>query len=161
MSRRLKSSSVISGSHRNLQWRFTQLEPRLMLAADAGVAVCQADTATTTTHAQATQVSSPEHLVIIDSGIDDASALMNSVPADAEVVLLDRNSCGIEQITDAIASHKGLKSIHLLSHGSEGKLQMGNQTLSAENLETYRSQIHLRLRCCQRQTRHLVFSSTC
>ncbi|KAA1260984.1 Soluble aldose sugar dehydrogenase YliI precursor [Rubripirellula obstinata] len=115
-----------------------------MLAADAGAAVSHADTASIAMDAAATNATkdvSTQHLVIIDAGIEDASELMKSVPADAEILLVNGNENGVDQITAAIASHQGLKSIHLLSHGTEGQLNIGNQKLSSENLEAYRGQI--------------------
>ncbi|MGB7325301.1 MAG: DUF4347 domain-containing protein [Rubripirellula sp.] len=121
-----------------------ELEPRLMLAADAAVAVCHAgggEVAAPSPTGGQTDASSSQHLVIIDSGVEDVAALLEAVPADASIVMIDQAESGVDQITAAIASHQGLKSIHLLSHGSEGKLQLGNETLSSANLGQYQNQI--------------------
>ncbi len=141
------------------QWLVSALEPRMMLAGDAGVAVAGAAVAgAAVAGASASQVASPAEiattaesttlastatqLVIVDSGVEDAAPLMASVPAGAQIVLLDSSKNGVEQITSILKSHHEVQSIHLLCHGSEGLLKIGNQSLSNENLNDFRTSIN-------------------
>ena len=48
---------------------------------------------------------------------------------------------GLEQITVALASRSGINSIHIISHGSPGSLQLGATKLSLTNLRTYAKQL--------------------
>lgn len=123
----------------------TELEPRLLLAGDAGAAVAEVATPTADT-AQAAPASSraaasPTDLVIVDAGVDDLATLVDAIPAGAEIVMIDADQNGIEQITGILASHQNLRSVHLLCHGSEGMLALGNQSITEDDLVHHQASI--------------------
>ncbi|MFS8119799.1 MAG: DUF4347 domain-containing protein, partial [Microcoleus sp.] len=84
-------------------------------------------------------------LVFIDSGVEDYESIAAGVLPGQQVVILDRSKNGIEQITSKIenyASTNGaIDSVHIISHGSSGSMQLGNTALGSENIDQYKSQL--------------------
>lgn len=80
--------------------------------------------------------------VVVDSTVSDYQSLVNSISPEANVLVLDRERDGIEQITQALTGVKTVKSLHILSHGDSGALRLGSTTLNWQNLDRYTS--HLR-----------------
>lgn len=80
-------------------------------------------------------------LVFIDAAIDDYSNLRRSVKPETEVLLLNPNQDGVTQISTVLAERTNIGSVHIVSHGSPGSLQLGNTKLSLDTLEQYRSQL--------------------
>ena len=82
-------------------------------------------------------------LVFIDTQVDNYQKLFNDILAQGdddrniEVVLLDNSRNGVDQISETLANYQGLDAIHIISHGSEGSIQLGNTTLNSDNLGTY------------------------
>ncbi|HTM55323.1 MAG TPA: DUF4347 domain-containing protein, partial [Pirellulales bacterium] len=58
-----------------------------------------------------------------------------------DVVLLDRSRDGVEQISQALATRSDLDAVHLISHGTEGAIQLGSIWLSNDNLPAYSATI--------------------
>ena len=50
------------------------------------------------------------------------------------VHILDENENGVEQISEILAEYSGLDAVHLVSHGSDSGLQIGNTWLDSESL---------------------------
>jgi hypothetical protein len=80
-------------------------------------------------------------LVVIDSAVNDYQSLVNGINADAEVIVLDPSQDGVEQITQTLAGRNEVKSIHILSHGGPGTIQLGSTHLSWKTLSDYAAQI--------------------
>ena len=53
---------------------------------------------------------------------------------DIEVVLLDANKDGVKQISQALAKRSDISAVHLVSHGSDGAVQLGSSTLDFDSL---------------------------
>lgn len=51
-----------------------------------------------------------------------------------KVVILQPNDNGIEQITKVIKKYPQISSIHIVSHGSPGCLELGNSQLNIESI---------------------------
>ena len=77
-------------------------------------------------------------IVFVDSAVEDWQSLAAGVKPGMEVVLVDRAKDGIAQIAEALESRKGIESVHIISHGESGSLQLGKTSLNSDNLETYR-----------------------
>ena len=82
-------------------------------------------------------------IVFIDSGLDDYQTLADGVHPGAEIIILDKNGNGVEQITtklQTIAAAGGtVDQVHIFSHGNSGSLQLGSATLNSDNLPDYES----------------------
>ncbi|TWU48545.1 Quinoprotein glucose dehydrogenase B precursor [Rubripirellula tenax] len=107
-----------------------------MLAADAGVAVASpAPFAESVTRADCTSI------VFIDTSVDDLESLVGGVVDGAEVVLIQSDESGIDQITRELARRRGITSVHLVTHGQAGRLQIGNDILDHGSVEQFQSQL--------------------
>jgi len=82
-----------------------------------------------------------QQIVFVDSAVEDWQSLAVGVKAGTEVILVDRARDGIEQIAEALQSRKGIESVHIISHGESGSLQLGQTSLNSDNLETYRDSL--------------------
>ncbi|MEW8586072.1 MAG: DUF4347 domain-containing protein, partial [Candidatus Thiodiazotropha sp.] len=51
------------------------------------------------------------------------------------VVLLDTDGNGIDQLSEILAEYRGLDAIHLISHGGEGEIRLGDANLDLETLQ--------------------------
>ena len=71
---------------------------------------------------------------LIDSSIADCSNLLVGLPEDSAWVLLDAGRDGLQQARDFLASYQGLRSVHLLCHGSPGVLRLGSSTIGEHDL---------------------------
>ncbi len=79
-------------------------------------------------------------LVIVDTATPDYQRFINDIEAQAnddrkiEVILLDNSRDGIAQLTQILSSYSDLDAVHLVSHGSDGSVSIGNSTLNADKL---------------------------
>ncbi|MFG0721243.1 Ig-like domain-containing protein [Pseudomonas sp. GLN_6] len=127
------------------------LEPRMLF--DGAVAATVADAATTTADASQTQsaddssqhatdvVTPPaassdqrQEIVFVDGKLQDVQQLIAGLPSGTEVVVLDSNKDGLQQIADYLKDRSDVDAIHLLSHGSEGAVELGNTWLNSQNI---------------------------
>ena len=76
-------------------------------------------------------------IAFIDPQVENYQSLIAGVKPGTEVVVLDGNRDAIDQITQILALRTNIDSIHIVSHGAPGSLQLGNGSLSADNVETY------------------------
>ncbi|MES9910239.1 MAG: DUF4347 domain-containing protein, partial [Candidatus Thiodiazotropha sp.] len=136
-----------------------ELEPRLLLSADlVGIAVDltpndaeqEVEKGDIQAIEAALQVGSPsqvgEHdsptveLVIIDPATPDYQSLVDDLISQNgngrsfEIVLLDSTGNGIEQISDILSAYQDLDAVHILSHGSDGGVQLGDAYLNLDSL---------------------------
>ncbi|MEW8105359.1 MAG: FG-GAP-like repeat-containing protein, partial [Candidatus Thiodiazotropha endolucinida] len=143
-----------------------ELEPRILLSADlVGVAVDPAsndveqqvdETELQTIEAGLQSVLSNQtdesdistrELVIIDPATPDYQSLVDDLISrdgdgrSFEIVLLDSSANGIEQLNETLTQYQGLNAIHLISHGGEGEIRLGNATLNQDGLQQSAEQI--------------------
>ncbi|NER84680.1 MAG: DUF4347 domain-containing protein [Leptolyngbya sp. SIO1D8] len=76
-----------------------------------------------------------DRLVFIDLSIDDSTSLINGVLPDSEVFLLDPSECGITQMTAVLAGRTHIASVHIISHGRPGTVQLGNTQVNIDTLD--------------------------
>jgi Domain of unknown function (DUF4347) len=80
-------------------------------------------------------------IAFIDSQVEDYQSLMAGVMPGTEAIAIDSRTDGVGQITQVLTNRTKLDSIHIVSHGSPGCLQLGKTQLCSHNLETYRQQL--------------------
>ncbi|MBL8389293.1 MAG: DUF4347 domain-containing protein, partial [Hydrogenophaga sp.] len=82
----------------------------------------------------ATQTSEPERveIVFVDSVAADIVDDLDWHPG--EIHVLDANRDGVEQIAEILAGRTGVDAIHIISHGSDGQLELGNAVLDSTSL---------------------------
>ncbi len=87
-----------------------------------------------TSELQAATADVRHELVFVDVSVEDYQTLLAGVDPRAEVVLLDANRDGIDQIAEVLSQRSGLNAIHIVSHGSMGELQLGQATLNLDSM---------------------------
>ena len=143
--------------------RYEELEQRVLFSADlvpgldadtdtvyeqvlvddvAGTA--QADT--TVADDPAVQVEETRHeLVFVNDNVADYQQLIDDLQQDdnriIEVVVLDSDQDGIEQVSEILADSADLNSVHFITHGSDGQINLGNSLLDLDSLESNHSAI--------------------
>ncbi|MER0204272.1 MAG: DUF4347 domain-containing protein [Nitrosomonas sp.] len=80
-------------------------------------------------------------LTLIDSQIEDYQSLIDQLPQDTEVVLINTYKDGVAQILAAIQERIKLDTIDIMSHGRPGVLLLGNGELSTTNLSDHSEQL--------------------
>ncbi|MGV0103658.1 putative Ig domain-containing protein [Nostoc sp. DSM 114160] len=60
---------------------------------------------------------------------------------NTSVVVLDPDQNGIEQISQVLATHREINTLHIVSHGAPGQVYLGNSQLSYETLNHYAWQL--------------------
>ena len=80
---------------------------------------------------------SPSAIAFIDTQVENYQSLVAGVKPGTEVVVLEGNKDAIDQITQILALRTNIDSIHIVSHGAPGSLQLGDGSLSLDNLEAY------------------------
>ncbi|MBW4540517.1 MAG: DUF4347 domain-containing protein [Myxacorys chilensis ATA2-1-KO14] len=87
-------------------------------------------------------------ILFIDSGVKDYQSLVAGVQAGTEVHVLHsaqgaisgEASGAIAQITQTLLGRSGISSLHIISHGEVGGVQLGNTWLTGKTLDNYASQ---------------------
>ncbi len=118
---------------RSRPWTLSALEPRLMLAADAGVAVEVAAANTDDVSDIAPARQAVDRIVFIDSDVNEADLLAVAVD-HADVVLITPGQDPIAQISKTLASRRDVGSVHVVSHGEAGKIQLAGTVIDESAL---------------------------
>ncbi|MEO1524755.1 MAG: DUF4347 domain-containing protein [Planctomycetota bacterium] len=110
----------------------TSLEPRILLAADAGLPC-----ATTPTTEQTT---TRQELVFVDSSVEDLEHLGAAISKEAELILLTDDIDAITQITTSLSRRRDIDAVHIVTHGSDGVIQFDNERLDRDTLRSHAEQ---------------------
>ncbi|MEG4082530.1 DUF4347 domain-containing protein [Microcoleus sp. POL10_C6] len=86
------------------------------------------------------QVSSSA-IAFIDTQVEDYQSLIAGVKPGTEVIVLDGNRDAIDQITQILALRTNIDSIHIVSHGAPGSLQLGDVRFSLDDIECDRQDL--------------------
>jgi hypothetical protein len=137
-----------------------ELEPRILYSADTA-ALAQAldpgvvDSApltlsapaqssesalATSTRPSTEQAGQRREIVFVDGGVENAQAIAEQLRASEggsrflQVVVLEQDRDGVAQITEALTAIKDLTAIHIVSHGQNAAVLLGNMQLNASSL---------------------------
>lgn len=80
---------------------------------------------------------SVSRFVAIDPAVEDPAALIAGAKPDTRVVVLDPHRDGIEHITEILEEYSSLESIHIVSHGQPGRVDLGTGQLTARTFPRY------------------------
>ena len=85
-------------------------------------------------------------LIIIQDGIENVDQLIADLtdsPDDRyfDIVVLNAIEDGFSQIDRLLSEYENLDAIHIVSHGTEGTIQLGGSWLTAWNVEQHRHQL--------------------
>jgi hypothetical protein len=88
-----------------------------------------------------------KNLICIDAKVEGYEHLCQGVLLGSEVIILDANQDGVEQITELLrdrirrSTAPRIQTLHIVSHGSPGCLYLGNSQLSINTLDRYADQL--------------------
>lgn len=89
---------------------------------------------------QASSESEPaREVVFIDENVEDYEQLMADLANkdNIDIYILDSSVDGIDQISAVLENYQGLDAIHLISHGNDEGLLLGNGSLDNSNIDSY------------------------
>jgi hypothetical protein len=78
--------------------------------------------------------SSGRSIAFVDAGLSDVKTLTAGLQANSTVYLLDAAGDALSQITAVLAGYHDLASVAIVSHGSDGALQLGSNRLDSSSL---------------------------
>jgi uncharacterized repeat protein (TIGR02059 family) len=76
-------------------------------------------------------------VVFISDDVDDAQTLLGGLRPGVEAVVLDSTRDGLAQIADHLAGRSGIASLHIVSHGVSGNVELGKLWLNSGNLSAH------------------------
>ncbi|GAP97340.1 Calx-beta domain-containing protein [Leptolyngbya sp. NIES-2104] len=79
-------------------------------------------------------------LIVIDPTMPNYQQLIAGLQPDSQVLVLDPVQDAIDQITQTLLGQSGISSLHLISHGTSGGIQLGGTWLDRANLDRYQSE---------------------
>ncbi len=74
-------------------------------------------------------------IVFIDASIADLDTLIASIDTAYEIVLLEANRDGVEQIAEVLSARSGVEAIHFVSHGDQAELFLGTARLTLQSMD--------------------------
>ena len=86
-------------------------------------------------------------LVFVDTGISGYQQLVDDLLAsrsqdrEIEVVALDPGRDGVDQVSEILSDRSGLSAVHFITHGTDGKINLGNTGLNSATLEQNRAMV--------------------
>ncbi|MES2070974.1 MAG: DUF4214 domain-containing protein [Pseudomonadota bacterium] len=75
-------------------------------------------------------------VVFVDSRVADASSLLKGLAPNTDVVFLQSNGDGLQQMADYLAGHQA-HSVQIVAHGFEGQLWLGKTFLDNNTINTH------------------------
>ncbi|VAW55815.1 hypothetical protein MNBD_GAMMA07-810, partial [hydrothermal vent metagenome] len=93
-----------------------------------------------------TQAERRQEIVFIDQTVADYQSFLDDIQqsgdaTDFVVVILDSSSNGVDQISQVLAEYQDIDAVHIISHGTDGQIFLGNSPLFSSNLDEYSDQI--------------------
>ena len=83
--------------------------------------------------------SSASEIIFIDAGVNNYQLIPSNT--ETEIVILDSNRNGVEQITQSLSNSNNLDSIHIISQGREGAIALGTTELNLNSLQSYQNSL--------------------
>ena len=68
-------------------------------------------------------------IVILDPTVPDSNYIASGIKPDTETYILENQPDAIEQITTILAQHTGIEALHIITHGSPGKIYLYQFTM--------------------------------
>lgn len=85
----------------------------------------------------ASSAASGPTVIFIDSRVEDPASLLQGVAPGTQVVYLQSNADGLQQMESYLEAHPGAGSVEIIAHGSDGDLLIGDTNLTNANIHSY------------------------
>jgi VCBS repeat-containing protein/parallel beta-helix repeat protein len=136
-----------------------ELEPRILFSADLAPTVLDTVPAVAEQRVldaggefmnqadQAQVQHATTEVVFVDTRVSNYQQLIDDIKAgenpdrQIDIVILDPNKDGISQITATLSHYGNLDAVHLISHGTDGSVQLGSTSLNFDTLFNNATQI--------------------
>jgi hypothetical protein len=82
-------------------------------------------------------MSNKASVLFVDSRVQDRATLLAGLAPDVEVFVLDPDVDGLSQMAAVLVGRSDISSIQVLSHGTEGMVQLGSLNLTSANVVTH------------------------
>ncbi len=79
---------------------------------------------------------SSNQIVFVDMGVEDYESLISEIDPKAELIYIDSNSDGLEQVSNVLSEREGIDAIHIISHGDSGQLFLGDSVITADSMQS-------------------------
>ena len=140
----LEARQLFSGGIEGILVENTEQQPAIYQDIDAG----QEQPENTDTQTDTAADNMRQELVFIDTDVENYQELLNDIlnqddeERNIEVIVLDNERDGIEQISEALANYQNLDAVHLITHGIDGAVDIGNSQLNYDTLTQNLSEIN-------------------
>lgn len=82
---------------------------------------------------------SGEQVLFVDSAVDGYQRLLSGASVDGkDIHIIPKGVDGVRFIAKTLTGHRDVDALHIVSHSSEGELQLGSVSLSQETFVNYR-----------------------
>src|SRR6476661_3672219 len=78
-------------------------------------------------------------IVILDPTVPESNYIAQGLKPDTEIYILENQPDAVEQIATFLAQHTGIESLHIITHGSPGKIYLGTTELNSSNSQAQTS----------------------
>ena len=80
----------------------------------------------------------PGEIAFVDTAVEDLDTLLQELDdiENLEIVFLDPTKDGLRQIADHLDGREQITAIHILSHGDDGEINLGNSVIGGDQLES-------------------------
>ena len=82
-----------------------------------------------------------KEVVIIDARVEDPHVLIQNISREAAVEVVSSSKDGVDAIADILQKYQNLDAVHIISHGDQGELHLGNTDLNLSNIDNYEMQL--------------------
>ncbi|MEG3864096.1 DUF4347 domain-containing protein, partial [Microcoleus sp. herbarium12] len=83
----------------------------------------------------------PNSIVILDPTIPDSQQIAQGIKPHTATYILKSQPDAVEQITTILAQHRGIETLHIITHGDSGSLFFGTTELNSSNIHNYSHQL--------------------
>ncbi|MCF6807836.1 DUF4347 domain-containing protein, partial [Thiotrichales bacterium 19S9-11] len=82
-----------------------------------------------------------EEVVIIDARLRDSYQLITEISRKASVEYLGIDENGVTEITSLLEKYDNLSALHIITHGQQAELRLGNMILNQDNIDNYQGSL--------------------
>ncbi|WP_067102664.1 DUF4347 domain-containing protein, partial [Marinomonas atlantica] len=82
-------------------------------------------------------LSTSNEVYFIDASVPDSDTLIAGLDDNAEIVFIESNEDGVLKMAEYLDGRTDIDGVHVISHGSNGAVYLGDSTLNNANLTQY------------------------
>ena len=122
---------------------FEQLEPRVLLSGSPMPEVQSCDIGIEVGQQENTQIDNQivSEIAFVDTTVEDYETLIDGLNRNAEIVLVGAEEDGVDKVTSVLQDRDNISAIHIISHGDQGEILLGDTKLNTSSLQNYQSQL--------------------